>query len=163
MQEWQKNVFDGYLPCSILYEDADALKKLKEDDKNGMYCSMAFTHESLTNEKLKNPAEYVQNILSVLHDGAAPPITELHSQRILQVSPFSGIELSESQKKQLKTFDPARANSCIQVDLSLLHSDFYDCLFSVLTSNILFWSRENFKVCCKWLGYLPAWDVFARW
>lgn len=45
MHEWDKNVFSNYLPCAILFEDAEALKYAGDD--SGMYCSMSFNHEAL--------------------------------------------------------------------------------------------------------------------
>ena len=114
MAEWQRNVFDTYLPCAVLYECPQTLSMLKEDAKDAeLYCSMTFTHEALKG-KLENPKGYVQNILAILHDGGAPPITALHSQRILEASPFQGISLTEEQKQKLRTFDPAKANASIE-------------------------------------------------
>jgi hypothetical protein len=47
MAEWNRNVFDGYLPCSILYEDANMLQKMRADAEDGeLYCHMVFTHEA---------------------------------------------------------------------------------------------------------------------
>lgn len=57
---------------------------------------MVFSHEG-TKERISlshetggvHPAqEYVDTILSVLRDGCAPPITEVHARRILEVPQF---------------------------------------------------------------------------
>lgn len=119
LKEWDQNVFSGYIPCSVLYEDANVLKMLRHDAEGAeLYCSMVFTHEGLK-EKLSNPADYVDTILAVLHDGGAPPITQLHSERILSVSPFHGVDMHEDFKKRLRTFDPEKANAALEVRHSL--------------------------------------------
>lgn len=113
MAEWQRNVFAGYLPCGVLYEDAKVLSLLKSEDENGEYCHMAFTHEAQKG-RIENTQEYVSTILSVLHEGSAPPITQVHCKRIVQALPFKGIQVTAEMKKQLKTFDPAKCNSAIE-------------------------------------------------
>ena len=46
--------------------------------------------------------EYVSSILSVLHEGDAPGITEVHAKRILTVPPYLGMDMAGLK---LKTFD----------------------------------------------------------
>ena len=81
-----------------------------------------FTHESAKNRiclSARPPPgkhsvnSFVETILSVLHDGAPPPITKLHAKRILDVPVFTGMNGIE-MSKQLKTFDANKVNSCIQ-------------------------------------------------
>ena len=109
MKEWENNVFSTYLPCGILYEDKAALKRLRGTmmmgDDNDEYCSMAFNHEALAQNETIQPDDYAKTILSVLHEGADPPITKVHSARVLSEVPFA---VKEEQKSQLKTFDPDR-------------------------------------------------------
>ena len=117
-RKWKECVFDNYIPCSIQYEDAGAMELMHHED----YSCMTFTHGSAKgNIKLEaqpergilSVKEYVSSILSVLHDGAAPSITEVHAKRVLRVPPYTGMDMS-SLGKMLKTFDHRKANAAIE-------------------------------------------------
>jgi hypothetical protein len=106
-EQCMQYIFDHYIPCGIHYEDKDALALMKDDD----YVHMTFTHESMKNRIAMeaDPAngvcgvgEYVSSILSVLHEGDAPGITEVHAKRILTVPPYLGMDMAGLK---LKTFD----------------------------------------------------------
>jgi hypothetical protein len=117
MGQWQSNVFDGYIPCSIPYEDPEVIRLMSSDE----YCHMVFTHESAKDkiclEKnisgkngVHSAQEYVNLIIDVLHEGKPPPITHVHADRILDIPPFPGMKMPN---KQIKTFDAARVNASI--------------------------------------------------
>jgi hypothetical protein len=143
MIEWQRNVFDKYLPCAKLFEDPEALDLMKNSEE---YSSMSFNHEALKvqdlfsfsfpfmfggggishlfllrfwpQDKIEDPSEYVKTILSVLRDGEDPPITAVHSKRILKESPFSSpaeIKGVKDLLNQMKTFDPERSNRALKL------------------------------------------------
>lgn len=138
-EAWERNVFDTYIPCSILYEDRKVLKSLFSMGlcKEG-YSPIVFAHEC-TSEHIQldcenngseirlgaecrgvttihshpRAQEYVQNILSVLHEGVAPPITQVHADRILTKPCFKGMDM-EKEKHRIKTFDAKAVNQSIQ-------------------------------------------------
>ena len=67
--------------------------------------------------RIEDPSEYVKTIIDVLHDGVPPPITAIHCKRILSECPFSShspIPGVEELLKQMKTFDPDRANNALK-------------------------------------------------
>ena len=108
-EQYQENVFDGYIPCGIHHEDKEALRLMRDGDES--YVNMTFTHE-LKNGRIglqadekngvRSVKEYVSSILSVLHDGDAPGITEVHAKRIPTVPPYVGMDMAGLK---LKTFD----------------------------------------------------------
>lgn len=123
-EQWQKNVFDGYIPCSIQFEDKEALQHMEDPE----YSKMTFTHESMKgriklerdeSKKIHAASEYTSNILSVLRDGAAPAITEVHAKRVLEVPAYVGMTATDAAN--LKTFDWKKVRH------NLHASHFFDC------------------------------------
>jgi hypothetical protein len=128
-REWKKYVFDTYIPSGILYEDPQALKLFHMGECMEGYSPIVFSHECMTDRiRLSSSScpdgddpgghhphthEFVHTILSVLHDGEAPPITEVHSKRILTVPCFKGMDM-EKQRHKLKTFDAVQVNESIK-------------------------------------------------
>ena len=84
--------------------------------------------------KIENPQDYVSTILSVCHEGVAPPITQVHCRRVVQNLPFKGVDLTE-MKSQLRTFNPSKANASIEGKLKglLTVARVYTCMGCVST------------------------------
>ena len=117
MEKWQKDVFNQYFSCKILYENKEMLNVMnkinfgtQQEEEQNEWCCMTFSHaptsKTINNYENKNNLDniFVKNILSVLENGSAPPITKVHARRILEVPPYPGMKKIDIAK-QVKTFD----------------------------------------------------------
>jgi hypothetical protein len=78
MEQWNKNVFSRFLPCSVMYNDAAVTKSFIP----GKQCIICFTHQAATGMNMELAKKYKDNILAVLHHDATPHTTQMIADRL---------------------------------------------------------------------------------
>lgn len=74
-EQWDKNVFSRYLPCTVLHEAKGAFEP-------GKHYAISFTRQMPRGMTIETAKAFADTVLAVLHNHQDPPITALHAARI---------------------------------------------------------------------------------
>jgi hypothetical protein len=112
-EQWDKNVFSRYLPCTVLYED----KALKDAFEPGRHYAMSFTHQMPRGMTMEKAKQFADTVLAVLRGHQDPPITAIHSARIHDASLYPPL-MPADKITAVQGFDAAAANANVKAALA---------------------------------------------